>query len=217
MNESNDRDVAIVDVETGNRAQLLIPIGVLIFISMLIWLAMRAADSGTAQVPFASQYSATWTELADGSRVATVRPERGDAGASIQSGEAMRCWPQNEGFDCVAVYQATGTASLIEVRTERHSELPTTLIGTMSSEGYTCGTVIGSPRETIGTGKTTLTSNELTSLDDRWSRRFVTKFMADNKVKGRWFDCLTVLREVSAGSLETLGTTLITKGVLPPA
>lgn len=216
MDERNNRDIAIGGGKADNRAQLLIPIGVLIFISVLIWLAMRSTEGDPIPRPTASQYSATWTELADGSHVATVRLDRGDAGASIQSGEAMRCWPQAEGFDCLAVYQATGAASLMEVRAERHSELPTPLIGTMSSEGYTCGTVIGSPRETIGTGKTTLTSNELTSLDDRWSRQFVTKFMADNNVKGRWFDCLTVLREVSAGSLETLGTTLITKGVLPP-
>lgn len=217
MNDRTEPHATTFDPPSNGRAKILVPIGVLVFISVLIWLAIRSADQEPAPRTVASEYAANWAKLADGSHIAIVRPDRGDGGSSLESGEAMRCWPSAGAYSCVAVYQATGVASLVEVRAERHEELPTSLIGTMSSKGYTCGTVIGSPRETIGTGKTTLTSNELTSLDDRWSRGFVAKFMSDNGVKGQWFDCLTVLREVSAGSLETLGTTLITKAVLPPA
>lgn len=217
MNDRSEANATTLDPSSDGRAQILVPIGVLVFISVLIWLAIRSAEQEPAPRTVASQYSANWDKLADGSHMAIVRPDRGGSGSSIESGEAMRCWPRGEAYACVAVYQATGAASLMEVRTERHEQLPSSLIGTMSSEGYTCGTVIGSPRETIGTGKTTLTSNELTSFDDRWSRAFVAKFMSENGVNGQWFDCLTVLREVSAGSLETLGTTLITNAVLPPA
>jgi hypothetical protein len=39
----------------------------------------------------------------------------------------------------------------------------------------------------------------------------VNGFLADNGISGRWFGCVDILRAVDSGSLETLGTTLVTR------
>lgn len=206
------------DSQQDDRHKILIPIGVLGFISFLMYLAMSSSGDYTLKPrptgpdPRAIQ----WQDKPDGSRFSGIYEMPGDRAERFDDGDgATRCWPDEHGYRCLHVINAGGPGGIRHVSATIEAELPEVLLPFPKTDGYTCSTVLGSPQESIGNGSATLTSNQLRSLDDRWSRKFVTRFMAENGVKGQWFDCLTVLREVSSGSLETLGTTLITKSVLP--
>lgn len=189
-------------------------------IALAFWALYEAGEKGLLGKPAAEKPAIdriAWQPLPDGSQVAvSTSPFASSSSSMMEHRSAMRCWPKGDQFSCVSVLESSGVTSALNVSSYSTDELPGYLLPLLDQSGYTCSMVLGSPQESIGDGRVTLTSNRLRSLDDRWSRRFVTKFMADNKVQGEWFDCLTVLREVSAGSLETLGTTLITKAVLPP-
>lgn len=213
-------DLGFVDdgAERDGRHKVLIPIGVLSFIALLMYVATSSSGDDAAEPrstgpdPWAIQ----WQDKPDGSRFSGVYEMPGDRADRFDEGNgASRCWPDNGGYGCLHVINTGGIANIRQVSVTVEAELPEVLLPFTNTDGYTCSTVMGTPQETISNGSTTLTSNQLRRLDDRWSRKFVTKFMADNNVEGQWFDCLTVLREVSSGSLETLGTTLVTKSLLP--
>lgn len=198
-----------------NRLVLLMGLA----IALALWLLYEAGEKGLLGEPAAERSSVeriAWQSLPDGSQFAiSASPLVSSSSSMTEHRSAIRCWPQGNQFSCLSVTKSSGVLSALNVSSYSTDELPGYLLPIFDQAGYTCGTVLGSPEERIGTGSATLTSNQLLSLDDRWSRKFVTRFMAENGVKGQWFDCLTVLREVSSGSLETLGTTLITRSVLP--
>lgn len=188
-------------------------------LALALWLLYEVGEKGLLGEPTAERSSVeriAWQLLPDGSQFAiSASPVVSSSSSMTEHRSAMRCWPQDNQFSCVSITKSSGALSALNVSSYSTDDLPGYLLPIFDQDGYTCSTVLGSPQESIGNGSATLTSNQLRSLDDRWSRKFVTRFMAENRVKGQWFDCLTVLREVSSGSLETLGTTLITKSVLP--
>lgn len=219
MDRKEELAVLNQGADDGERNKILIPIGVLTLITCMSVYALSNGNDVTHKSghQFESRLRVDWVQAADGSYFSGRYGLPGESGERIDAPfGATRCWQKQKAYQCVDVVESGGIAGMTSVAAYDAESLPEGMLPFPDQSGYTCSMVLGSPQESIGDGRVTLTSNRLRSLDDRWSRRFVTKFMADNKVQGQWFDCLTVLREVSAGSLETLGTTLITKAVLPP-
>jgi hypothetical protein len=213
-------NLVVVDeaAQSDGRVKILIPIAVLSLIALLgIYAMSSASDHDPTPGPVGpNPWGVEWQKKSDGSLFSSTYEMPGDRAERFDEGNgATRCWPSDSGYQCLHVINTGGIGRIRHVSTTIETELPEVLLPFTNTDGYSCSTVMGTPQETISNGSATLTSNQLRSLDDRWSRKFVTKFMADNNVEGQWFDCLTVLREVSSGSLETLGTTLITRSVLP--
>jgi hypothetical protein len=150
---------------------------------------------------------AEWRKLPDGSQFAAVTVSNGE------NSEAMRCWPKGQGFSCIDISRFEAVSSY-SVDFDELSSLPEYLIGASSTvDGYSCGELLGY-NETIARGGKELISNRLDGETRRWDRRFVAQYMRDNGVKGTaWFPCLEVLRKVTAGSLETLSTSSITRSL----
>lgn len=151
-----------------------------------------------------STYRLTWAQLPDGSDFATSK-----GNAEFQS--ALRCWDgAQEGKVCIAVskHRGTGALSIGHLSTD---ELPAFgLVGADTQDGYACGALMGR-FETISKKGTTLVSNRDGSA---WGRGYVEHYMSENGVGGTgWFPCLAIADAIQDGSLATLGTTKIDRGM----
>ncbi len=216
MDGQEDLLVVNETASSTDGSKILVPIAVLSFLALAMLYAVIATDDGTDPGPGFEPYLVKWESKPDGSQYSSVYGMPFENAESVSDSRAVsRCWSAETGFVCLHVVKTDVVGGVTHISLSEEDALPELLLPTFYESGYNCSTVLGSLEESIGNGKVPLTSNQLRSLDDRWSRKFVTKFMADNNVDGQWFDCLTVLREVSSGSLETLGTTLITRSVLP--
>src|SRR3546814_6640978 len=69
-------------------------------------------------------------------------------------------------------------------------------------DAYRCSSIgIGNPEETIvGRG------NRLASTSKGWSKAYVTKYLADNGISAKWFNCVGLAKLLDDGSYATLGT-----------
>lgn len=151
-------------------------------------------------------FRADWSELPDGSKYALKRDETGENSA------AWRCWPIGAGeFDCLVA--GTGALGSWTVGRAKKSDglgrvmLPVATPGS----GYSCGYVMGK-REQIDAADGELISNVVKPW---WTPKFVTNYMAANGVQGTsWFPCLNILQVLQAGSLATLRTTSVTRGMM---
>src|SRR3546814_18042531 len=74
-------------------------------------------------------------------------------------------------------------------------------------DAYRCSSIgIGNPEETIvGRG------NRLASTSKGWSKAYVTKYLADNGISAKWFNCVGLAKLLDDGSYATLGTTSVTR------
>ncbi|UKK86159.1 hypothetical protein L7H23_08705 [Sphingopyxis sp. BSN-002] len=148
----------------------------------------------------------TWTKLKDGSFLART---------SLESPEqkywesVTRCWPVSKGFDCIKamrIFMDIGDETRITLDFDK--ELPEDGIpSSQIANNYQCRSLMG-VHEEIGTGP--LASRNVL-LQGPWSKSYVSRFLADNGIQGRWFGCVDVMRAINAGSLETLGTTIVTR------
>ncbi|MGN6690549.1 MAG: hypothetical protein ACTHJU_06375 [Sphingopyxis sp.] len=147
-----------------------------------------------------------WTKLKDGSSFARDSIEA--QGKTFVS-SVTRCWPVSEGFDCVHISRTyADSGDITNVTLDYDETLPDDGIpSSVVANNYHCQSYMGI-REEIGTGP--LVSRNVL-LQGRWSKSFVNGFLADNGISGRWFGCVDILRAVDSGSLETLGTTLVTR------
>lgn len=149
-----------------------------------------------------------WTKLKDGSSFTRNSIEGRD---KTYLSSVTRCWPASKGFDCVHVSRTyADSGDITDVTFDYGATLADN--GTLSStvaNNYHCQSNIGIS-EDIGTGP--LVSRNVL-LQGRWSKSFVNGFLADNGISGRWFGCVDVLSAVDSGSLETLGTTLVTRRI----
>ena len=127
---------------------------------------------------------------------------------------AIRCWPDGRFFKCLRVGEINA-AGAYNFSLSTEAELPDFVFPAGGEDnGYGCGTVLG-VREEINRGGQTLVSNEPGYGTARWSAGYVRKFMADNGIKGQgWYRCLEILNSVLAGSMETIGTTEITRAIV---
>ena len=148
-----------------------------------------------------------WRKLDDGSFFLR------DDGDRRQS--ATRCWPKNDGHECIRVGAMAGETSVSvadigalpddgDIKDVYEDES-----GHFRADGYKCSHNVGT-MEIIVTGLEPLVRNEGFPIKP-WSRSYVEKFIADNGVKGRWFNCVGVLKAIENGSVATLGTTIITR------
>ncbi|MDX1966581.1 MAG: hypothetical protein SFV23_05370 [Planctomycetaceae bacterium] len=174
----------------------------------LFGLVIWGNSLGTDSEPSPLLIEAKWSQLDDGSRFARVASEDGAAEM------ALRCWTSTgQGHTCLRAYRQdmSGFRS-VTVDREIVTELAPRIFPYSSTiNGYSCGRIIGDV-ETITRAGQTLESNMPPRDGGPWSKAFVARYMKRNRVGGSgWFPCLDVLRNVTSGSLETLGTTSITR------
>lgn len=174
-----------------------------------IALALAACNQGGATEP---KPPIAWSKLADGSSY-MIEPDRGPD-AAVRT--AIRCWPQDPGYDCLEVTWM-GRMGYAAVRFTVAS-LPARLPVDMPANGYSCSF---SPdhlmlSEEIRSPTAKLASNDaLPGAGKPWTRAWVEGFMRDNKVGGTpYFDCDPVMDLLFQGSLETVGTTAISRAQL---
>lgn len=152
-----------------------------------------------------------WSDLKDGSSFASIETQ----GGKYRS--AIRCWPVNTGgFSCISVGEhEAGGFRITSVALKHEDTLPEKGIGLVdASDGYSCRNMLAD-QEQIDRAGHTLISNIPEKSGRVWSGSYVSGFMKDNGVAGtNHFDCLQVLKAIRSGSLETLGTTAVTKAVL---
>lgn len=108
-----------------------------------------------------------------------------------------------------------GSINSYAVTRAEEATLPETSMAiSRGGPGYSCSHLIGYAEE-IGRGGAMLTSQQVDRSTPRWSPGFVKKYLAENGVDGPgYFRCLDVLEALQFGSLETLGTTTITRSML---
>ena len=162
--------------------------------------------SRPVDLPRSAEKPVTWEKMADGSFVA-------QSGVEGLSDALTRCWSIKHGYECVHAAQMSRTIDISagEVRT-----LPND--GNISGIGfegdkliipdaYRCSSIgVGHPEETIvGRG------NRLASTSQGWSKAYVTKYLADNRINAKWFNCVGLAKVLEGGSYATLGTTAVTR------
>lgn len=176
---------------------------------MLLALAGCGTPSVSDDRPIDEKYRVAWQKLSDGSSFASIEDR------DNHMARAKRCWPDGSGFSCLEVTKNDVIFGIVTVSKKTDPALsPIMLPFGESNNGYSCEYALD-PLEKIERNGKALTSNKLHDLDDRWGQAHVRKYMADNHVLGHgWFRCLEVLRAVLGGSLETLGTTSVTKAML---
>jgi hypothetical protein len=127
---------------------------------------------------------------------------------------AIRCWPDGHLFHCLEVGKLNA-AGAYNVSLSTETELPDFVFPASGEDnGYGCGTVLG-VREEINRGGQTLVSNQPSYDTARWNAAYVRNFMADNGMKGQhWYRCIEILNAVLGGSMETVGTTEITRAMI---
>jgi hypothetical protein len=151
-----------------------------------------------------------WRDLPDGSKFGK------SGGLNPEDEYAARCWEWRDGLARCVEGGVTHSAgfSRTSVSIEFHDDLPSTLGPRGVENGYDCSHMIDYAEEIVRDGRT-LVSNSLTYGQPRWSRTYVTKFLADNDVDGQaYYDCLGILRAIRRGSVETLSTTEVTEDML---
>lgn len=156
------------------------------------------------------QYQLEWRQLDDGSHF-------GRAGKSSDDNQfGIRCWPWEDGLlRCVEAqeFRAAGISNT-SVSIGYHNQLPEIMMSAGTSTGYACSYLMDYTEE-ISRGGDALVSNRISYGQQRWSRSYVNKFMADNDVDGQeYYDCLEILQAINRGSMETLSTTEVTEGML---
>lgn len=162
--------------------------------------------SRPVDMPRSAEKTVSWEKMPDGSFVA-------QSGVEGFSDGLTRCWSIKDGYECVHAAQMSRTIDISagEVRT-----LPND--GNISGIGfegdklivpdaYRCSsTGIGNPEETIvGRG------NRLASTSQGWSKAYVTKYLADNGINAKWFNCVGLAKILEGGSYATLGTTSVSR------
>lgn len=156
------------------------------------------------------QYQLEWRQLDDGSHFGRA----GRSGDDNQFG--IRCWPwQGDLLRCAEAQEfSAGGVRHTTVGIGYHADLPTMMLSVSDQDGYRCRHLIDYSEEIERSGET-LVSNRVTYGRPRWSRTYVNKFISENHVDGQeYYDCLGLLRAVLRGSMETLSTTEVTKGML---
>lgn len=162
--------------------------------------------SRPVDMPPTADKQVTWEKMADGSFVAQSSVE-GFADA------LTRCWSIEGGYECVHASQSSQT---IDISAAEVKTLPKD--GSISGvrfdgdkliipDAYRCSSIgFGNPEETIvGRG------NRLASTSQGWSKAYVTKYLADNGINAKWFNCVGLAKLLEGGSYATLGTTSVTR------
>lgn len=172
-------------------------------------LALAACGEG-ASTPSKSKAAAEWQKLADGSDYSEVV---GDAVS-----DAARCWPaKTGGAECieVSVVRLPGIAPMTTVRASTRGELGQHFVPNAGSEwsyGCTYSGTIGVEEE-ISLAGSKLTSR-VRSFEGRWPKSFVSAYVKDNNLRGRYFGCVDILDALNAGSFATMRTTSISQSML---
>ena len=162
--------------------------------------------SRPVDMPRAAEKTVTWEKMADGSFIA-------QSGVEGFSDALTRCWSIKDGYECVHAAQMSRT---IDISAGEVKTLPNDGdISGIDFEGdkliipdaYRCSSIgIGNPEETIvGHG------NRLESTTQGWSKAYVTKYLADNRINAKWFNCVGLAKRLENGSYATLGTTSVTR------
>lgn len=153
-----------------------------------------------------AEISAHWEKKSDGSQVAFVTMNDG------QTSAAVRCWPDGEpGFLCVKAAKYNNYVAMTTISRGREHELPTIILPPSNYGGYWCRY---SSLSGLEEGIAELDSNEV-GKSARWSGKYVKTYMRDNNVSGLGhFGCLDVLDAIRRGSLETIGTTSVTRRMI---
>lgn len=200
------------------RSELLLRIETTVLL-LAILLQLAACDPAPENTTSPlDRYNVAWTKLPDGSFFSAPAADEpallGSDPAVAASKMALRCWAKPpSGYRCLraATFDAGGF-TLQSVNVEERGKLDTFMLPYgAGGDGYGCQSVLRA-EEYIERKGMRLVSNQPSYLDDRWSRGYVEKYMASNDVDGpRWFPCFQVLNAILRGSLDTLGTTSITK------
>lgn len=170
-----------------------------------------AALPGCTQSPAAdpdpiASYRLDWAKLADGSSFAQT--------AGNGNGVGMRCWPQGKDYLCLrAATTTTSGLTMTNVARTFEGALPAIAMPASDrSSGYRCNYVLEAHEE-IGRDGQTLLDNDL-SKSPPWTPRYVAKFIAENSIAGgSHFACLDILKAVQSGSLASLGSTAVKRGM----
>ncbi len=156
---------------------------------------------------FKAAHTPQWSDLEDGSKFARMSFQEG------RNDLAIRCWPGQRGqFTCLRVGKFNDLGSY-SVSVDLEDALPDLEIGVaIQRDGYSCAYVLGYT-EAISRGGDTLVSTQPGAAI--WRASYVENYMRDNQVAGqRYYRCLDIARAVVAGSLETVGTSSITRAML---
>ena len=154
-----------------------------------------------------SSMQVQWRHLDDGSQFAITHLSEGDLSAS------ERCWPDGKtGFTCLYVSESRNPYHTLTVEHTAERQLPTALFPAgAGTNGYRCTSVLDMQEE-IDRDGANLDTNIVRRSGERWSAAHVARYMADNHVNGTgYFLCLEVLMAIRRGSLETLGTTSVSR------
>ncbi|WP_395946053.1 hypothetical protein [Brevundimonas sp.] len=158
----------------------------------------------------------SWAILPDGSKIAVgpLLPE-GTAGSQ----PVVRCWPQAQGFECLAI----NGEKFRDVRRFRASELPVRLWEEASPAGYECQITdymgIGYKETIHGTSgqlQEHMSSNGFGTIEGSWSKKYVEDYWRANGIQPKtlWMNCLALTRIVAPNSNATIGTTDVSPSLL---
>ena len=208
----------------------------LVLTSPLLLMTMAcSSDTASPSEPEAAiENGIKWHQISDGSYISR-RLSAPDlyTGASIR-----RCWQDVTKFDCISVNEypadaargaedTTGNAMFYAFRyqeknLEQGHEVPE--VSGYSCEFYTEGMVI----EHMANEHGYLATNQLqvkfsavggiliSPNGEEWSSEFKTSFMRENAIAGMAgsFDCTAIAKAVLDSSIETVGSTAISKSIL---
>lgn len=131
-----------------------------------------------------------------------------------------RCWKNAKSYQCLAASHFAQPIIFFEA-----FSASTPRVQSDSSSGYSCQAYVDPNggltliKEFISRGEDTLLTNtvsDYSSSPPPWTKQFVTRFAAENKVQidQAWFDCQRIAEAVTNGSLQTITTTAIKRDKL---